>query len=73
MSCPVLEKCAFFNDKMANMPAMAEFLKKQYCNGEYESCARYKVKQETGKSHPSLMPNENEKVDEATREMIEHG
>lgn len=41
--CELLAKCIFFNDKMANMPAMAEMLKKKYCRGDNSTCARYVV------------------------------
>lgn len=63
MECPMTPKCAFFNDQMQNMPSVALNLKTNYCNGDYANCARYKVKQATGVAHPTLWPNEVEKVD----------
>lgn len=71
MACPIFENCSFFNDQMANMPSMADHWKNYYCNDRYEECARYKVKQATGKSHPTLMPNEDDKVDSAIEELQE--
>ena len=41
--CECLSKCPFFNDKMANMDAMAEDTKNRYCRSDYEHCARYMV------------------------------
>ncbi|QLA15534.1 hypothetical protein [Desulfolutivibrio sulfoxidireducens] len=41
--CEMLSKCIFFNDRMANMPAMAEMMKKKYCRGDNAKCARYLV------------------------------
>ena len=41
--CECLETCPFFNDKMANMPSMAEMLKSRYCKGDWASCARHRV------------------------------
>ena len=33
--CECLAKCPFFNDKMANMPSMAEMMKNRYCRDEF--------------------------------------
>lgn len=63
MPCPMISGCAFFNDRMANMPSIANSFKKQYCNGDYQKCARYIVKQATGVAHPTLMPNKSEGLD----------
>lgn len=42
-ACEMIAKCIFFNDKMANMPAMASMMKKKYCQGDNTRCARYVV------------------------------
>jgi hypothetical protein len=42
-ACECLPRCPFFNDKMANMPTIANFYKERLCNGEFETCARYVV------------------------------
>ena len=47
--CELLAKCIFFNDKMANMPAMAEMLKKKYCRGDSSNCARFVVCKSLGR------------------------
>jgi len=47
--CEMIAKCIFFNDKMANMPAMAEIMKKKYCRGDNTKCARYLVCKKLGK------------------------
>ncbi len=41
--CPNVPKCIFFNDKMANKPATANLMKKNYCQGDYAACARHMV------------------------------
>lgn len=41
--CEKLPKCAFFNDRMANKPATANMMKKQYCHGDKTLCARYQI------------------------------
>jgi len=35
--------CPFFNDKMANMPTIAEMMKQDICKGDFSKCARYMV------------------------------
>lgn len=47
--CECLEKCAFFHDRMENMPAMAEMLKNRYCLGDYRACARHRVFERLGR------------------------
>jgi hypothetical protein len=39
----MIQKCVFFNDKMASKPATADIMKKKYCQGDFQDCARYKV------------------------------
>ena len=46
--CDKLPTCAFFNDRMENMPAAAALLKQQYCQGSFEACARYRVETKLG-------------------------
>lgn len=41
--CPNVPKCIFFHDKMANKPATAEMMKKNYCQGDFAKCARYMI------------------------------
>jgi hypothetical protein len=41
--CERLEKCPFFNDKLANMPKTAELIKKNNCLSDPQKCARYIV------------------------------
>lgn len=62
--CPYAGECAFFNDRLADMPAVAESQKRRYCRADYESCARYRVRKETGVSPPDLWPDEAERVEE---------
>ena len=64
--CESLDGCPFFNDKLDDMPAMADMYKKKYCLGDKSSCARYIVKTEVGKDEvPSdLSPNQTERAQE---------
>lgn len=41
--CEKLTECVFFNDKLTNMPAVVDILRKTFCHGEYTQCARYMV------------------------------
>jgi len=62
--CECLSGCPFFNDKMANMPAMKEMFKRNYCMSDYTNCARYMIFKDLGKQAvPSnLFPNQKEKA-----------
>ncbi|WP_428565867.1 MAG: hypothetical protein ACP59X_05410 [Solidesulfovibrio sp. DCME] len=58
--CECLAGCMFFNDKMQNMPAAANSLKKRLCRGDNALCARHMVVVALGRQHvPSdLTPNQ---------------
>jgi hypothetical protein len=58
--CKVLDKCIFFNDQMANMPAMADHYKKKYCQKDNGTCARWVVLQALGREKvpADLFPNQ---------------
>ncbi|HVN20548.1 MAG TPA: hypothetical protein VMU05_17310 [Dongiaceae bacterium] len=56
--CEKLKKCPFFTDKMANMPSVAEVMKRNYCLGDKNLCARYQLAS-AGLSVPAdLFPND---------------
>jgi hypothetical protein len=57
--CECLPKCLFFNDKMADMPTMAESMKKRYCLGDSTHCARHMVLLAKGRENVpvDLFPN----------------
>jgi hypothetical protein len=69
--CEFLEKCIFFNDKMAGIPSTSEIFKLRYCQGQNSDCARYLVRMALGKERvpEGLFPNQ---VDDA-REIIARG
>ncbi len=64
--CQCLPKCPFFNDRMKNMPSMANVYKKNYCRGNNSECARFMIFKAFGsdKVPITLFPN---MVDEAKR------
>jgi hypothetical protein len=64
--CPNLQKCPFFNDKLANMPTVSGYLKKQFCRDIYNSCARYLVAQSIGSTivPADLFPTEKQRAQE---------
>jgi hypothetical protein len=64
--CPSLKTCPFFNDKMANMPATAEIVKRKYCNGEFTTCARYMTAKAIGKENVpiDLYPTQANRVEQ---------
>lgn len=57
--CPFLASCPFFNDKLANTPATAEMMKRQYCKGNPNQCARLIVRNKLGPQNvpPDLFPS----------------
>lgn len=70
--CECLPQCPFFNDKMQNMPALSNLLKKEYCNGDSTDCARHMIFKKLGKEAvPSnLYPNNQ---DQARKILAEAG
>ena len=64
--CECLGRCPFFNDKMANMPAMADMLKSRYCKGDWSTCARHRVFIALGTDGvpADLYPNQETEADE---------
>ena len=62
--CECLAGCPFFNDHMANMPTIAEMMKKRLCKEDNSECARYMVFKALGKPRvPSdLFPNQIERA-----------
>jgi hypothetical protein len=58
-NCALLEKCIFFNDKMASMPATSDMVKKRYCLKDHTACARYMVFSALGREKvpQDLFPN----------------
>jgi len=62
--CVCLTKCMFFNDKMADMPTTAERMKKHYCLGDHQSCARFMVFSALGREHvpADLFPHNLERA-----------
>ena len=62
--CECVAGCAFFHDKMENMPSMGAIYKTRYCLGDWNRCARHRVFAELGRDKvPSdLFPNEGERA-----------
>ena len=58
-ACECLEGCPFFQDKMPIDSAMGKIYKAKYCLGEFNECARHKVKAALGKDKvpTNLYPN----------------
>jgi hypothetical protein len=63
--CPKLSKCPFFNDRMRNMPAVAEMVKNSYCRStEHVTCARYLLASTPGNFEvpENLFPDQQSRV-----------
>lgn len=63
--CECLNKCIFFNDKMANKPGTAEMYKSKYCKGDNTHCARYQVFKALGREKvpADLFPSQENRVE----------
>ncbi len=64
MDCQLLATCAFFNDRMADMPSTAERFKQIYCRGDFDSCARYTIVKAIGREKvpADLFPNQQDRA-----------
>ena len=64
--CELVVKCPFFNDKMKNMPAIAEQMKTKYCKGDNSYCARFMVFRALGREKvpANLVPNQIDRAEE---------
>ena len=73
MECVLLSECAFFNDKLKEMPAMSEVLKERFCMGDNRACARYIVYLKAGKARvpKDLFPNNIDMVERILKELEE--
>ncbi|MFH1378210.1 MAG: hypothetical protein ABIH86_05620 [Planctomycetota bacterium] len=48
--CELIEKCAFFTNRMSTLPTVAKMMKKRYCEGDKDDCARYRLALSIGKN-----------------------
>lgn len=66
MACEKLPTCIFFNDQMEHMPGVAELLKAQYCRGDFDECARFRVAARFGGANVprDLYPNQTARANE---------
>jgi hypothetical protein len=64
-SCKFIETCIFFNDKMAEMPSIANLYKRRFCEAGDPSCARHRVVEALGRENvpQNLYPNDAERAD----------
>lgn len=64
--CECLATCIFFNDKMADMPSMANIIKQRYCRGSSTHCARHMVFRNLGSAAvpADLYPSQVERAEE---------
>jgi len=63
-ACELVKECLFFQGRMSNTPATLGMFKTKYCQGSFESCARFQVYKALGieKVPVTLFPNQQEKV-----------
>lgn len=63
--CECLAGCPFFNDKMQNMPALANIMKNRYCHDDFAHCARHMIFEKLGKEAVpmDLFPNQTDRAE----------
>ena len=73
-TCDQIETCRFFQEAMNTMPTIAEMMKKKYCNGDFDSCARKVVFLTLGKGHApvDLAPNDIQRANRIIRDKTEN-
>lgn len=73
-TCDLCDTCIFFNDKMPDMPDVAEYLKDKYCRNNFKKCARYQIYKQFGRENvpANLFPNEEEIVPQVCCELSAH-
>jgi hypothetical protein len=71
-NCELMQKCIFFTDKTKNMPDAAEIIKKKYCQGDKNICARYKIAISFGQKEVpvNLFPRELKKANAIISDML---
>jgi hypothetical protein len=63
-NCEQLPTCAFYNEKLKDLPGLSEGLKRLYCWNETPNCARFMVLKAIGREKIplDLFPNELERA-----------
>ena len=63
-NCPNINHCPFFRDQIAAMPSVSGYLKKQFCQGNFTTYARYIVMETLDAEFvPAVMfPNEKKRA-----------
>lgn len=69
-TCDQIDTCRFFKEAMVTMPTVAEMMKKKYCHGDFDACARKLVFRTLGEGHTpvDLAPNDLQRAEAIVRE-----
>ncbi len=64
IQCTFAPTCAFFTEKMKNMPSTVELIKKRYCFDDHLSCARFIVQEKLGADRvpDDLFPSQKDRA-----------
>ena len=70
MACEKLQGCLFFNDKMPIDTGLGKLYKESFCEGDFASCAGFRVAQELGREKvpQTLYPNMDDEAEELIKE-----
>jgi hypothetical protein len=61
-NCEFCEVCSFFIERLAVLPKLARQVREHYCFQHKQRCARYVLRQVTGKGDPNLLPSDMKTV-----------
>jgi len=69
-ACKLLAGCPFFNDKMPIESGMGRLYKQNYCEGDFNKCARFKVATTAGREKVpvDLYPNMFDRAENIIKE-----
>lgn len=64
-ACARLDACPFYNETLADMPQMADHLKRKYCLADAQNCARLMAAKVIGPENVpvDLFPNGHAQLD----------
>ncbi len=70
--CEFADVCDYFNCRVfEEIPELLDRRKQEYCNTNYQKCARYRIAVEVGANHcpQHLLPHQSDKADSIIREV----
>lgn len=61
-ACSGIAACSFVKDHLGGMPSVAAMCEERYCLGDYQECARLRLKELGFPVPPDLFPNQHDRA-----------